>query len=97
MVYEQLPQLLETIANRIKTEIRKTIFPEDQSLDTVEVFDCLDILIRDLTMRQVHLVRMRSDDQIFYGGSLGAALGVETHHNLLQFIELTLHKHTNYL
>lgn len=97
MVYEQLPQLLETIANRIKAKIRKTIFPEDQSLDTVEVFDCLDILIRNLTMRQVHLVRMRSDDQIFYGDSLGAALGVETHHNLLQFIELTLHKHTNYL
>lgn len=51
MVYEQFPQLLETIANRIKTKIRKTIFSEDQSLDTVEVLDCLDILIRDLSMR----------------------------------------------
>lgn len=83
MVYEQLPQLLEAIADRIKTKIRKTIFPEDQCLDTMEVFDGLDILICDLSMRQIHLIRMRSDDQIFDGGSLRAALGVKTHHNLL--------------
>lgn len=81
---------MEAIANRIKAKVCEAVFPKDQSFDAMEVFDGLDILISDFSMRQIYLIRMRSDDQIFYGGSLGPALGVETHHDLLQFIELAL-------
>ena len=90
MVNEQLPQFLETIANSIKAKICEAVLFEDQRLDAVEVFNDLDILVCDFSMRQIYLICMGSDDQIFDGGSFGPALGVETHHDLLQLIELTL-------
>ena len=88
---------METIADCVKAKVSEAVFPEDKSLYAVEIFDCLDVLISHFSMRQVNLICVRSDDQIFDGCSLWSALGIETHHNLLQFIELILHKSKDYL
>lgn len=97
MVDEQLPQVLETIADGVETKVSEAVFPEDQSLYAMEIFDCLDILVSHFSMRKVYFICVRSDDKIFDGCSLRATLGVEAQHHLLKLIELTLHKPKHYL
>lgn len=76
VVYEKFSQILEAIADGVKTKVCKAVFSKYQSLYAMEVLNALYILVCHFSMRKVYLICVCSDDKIFDGCSLRATLCV---------------------
>jgi hypothetical protein len=93
MIDEQLPQVLETIANGKEAKVADVVFAQDHRLQSVEGLDGLYVLIADFAVRQVDFLCMCVDDEIFDGCSLGpTVIIVDALHHYFQLIELVLNQ-----
>lgn len=81
MVDEELPQVLEAVADAEEAEVAYVVLAQDQRLQPMEGLYGLDVLVCDVTVRQVHLFGVRVDDEIFDGGCFGPRVAVDALHH----------------
>lgn len=90
MVYEELTQVLETVADSVEPKIADAVFSKDERLQSMELLNAFDVLVTHLPVRQIDFLSVCVDHHIFYCCCLWPALCVESQHDLLQFVQLRL-------
>ena len=81
VIYEQLPQILKTVAYGEESQIADAVLSQNESFNATKKFDAFDVLIIDFAVRQIYYFSVWIDDNIFDGACPWTGIGVDAVHD----------------
>lgn len=81
MVQEKFPQFTKIAANYKEAKVRDTVLAQNQRFNGIELLDCLEIVVSDLTLGQIYFLSVGVDYYIFKYCSLGTHLRIGALHH----------------